>query len=170
MKANLGRRKAEAHRRRLGLEPPRFNARHNLIRTFFGIVAMHDLELEQLDVKTIFLYGELEEEIYMDQSEGFIVPVYVDDMLTSICHMALRDQYIEEIIEYQSAIYFTKDKMFHERTKHIDTQYHYVCDVVTQGKLKICKISTHDNSTDMMTKPDSVAKFEICSNLVGIMV
>ena len=48
--------------------------KHSSIRTFFGIVAMRDLELEQLDVKTAFLHGELEEEIYMDQPEGFIVP------------------------------------------------------------------------------------------------
>nr|AAL75759.1 Putative pol polyprotein [Oryza sativa Japonica Group]AAL91607.1 Putative pol polyprotein [Oryza sativa Japonica Group]AAP51772.1 retrotransposon protein, putative, Ty1-copia subclass [Oryza sativa Japonica Group] len=48
--------------------------KHSSIRTFFSIVAMHDLELEQLDVKTAFLHGELEEEIYMDQPEGFIVP------------------------------------------------------------------------------------------------
>ena len=48
--------------------------KHSSIRTFFSIVAMRDLELEQLDVKTAFLHGELEEEIYMDQPEGFIVP------------------------------------------------------------------------------------------------
>ena len=48
--------------------------KHNSIRTFFSIVAMHDLELEQLDMKTAFLHVELEEEIYMDQPEGFIVP------------------------------------------------------------------------------------------------
>uniref|UniRef100_A0ACD5XBE3 Uncharacterized protein n=1 Tax=Avena sativa TaxID=4498 RepID=A0ACD5XBE3_AVESA len=48
--------------------------KHSSIRTFFSIVAMHDLELEQLDVKTAFLHGELDEEIYMDQPEGFIVP------------------------------------------------------------------------------------------------
>ena len=58
--------------------------------------------------------------------------------------------------------------MFYERTKHIDVKYHYVRDVVTQGKLKVCKISTHDNLADMMTKPVSVAKFELCSSLVGL--
>lgn len=47
--------------------------KHSSIRAFFSIVAMHDLELEQLDVKTAFLHRELEKEIYMDQLEGFIV-------------------------------------------------------------------------------------------------
>lgn len=54
------------------------------------------------------------------------------------------------------------------REQHVDVKYHYVRDIVEQGTLKVCKISTHDNPADMLTKPVPVAKFELCSDLVGI--
>ena len=38
-----------------------------------AIVALMDLELHQMDVKTTFLNGELNEEIYMEQLVGFII-------------------------------------------------------------------------------------------------
>ena len=48
--------------------------KHTSIRVILGFVTMHDMELEQLDVKTAFLHGDLEEEIYMQQLEGFKEP------------------------------------------------------------------------------------------------
>jgi hypothetical protein len=42
------------------------------IRTILTIVAHLDLELFQMDVKTAFLNGELDEEKYMDQPIGFV--------------------------------------------------------------------------------------------------
>lgn len=41
--------------------------KHVSIRLLLSIVVNHDLELEQLDVKTAFLHGDIEEEIYMEQ-------------------------------------------------------------------------------------------------------
>ena len=44
--------------------------RHTSIRVVLALVAHQDLELEQLDVKTAFLHGNLEEEIFMEQTRG----------------------------------------------------------------------------------------------------
>ena len=41
------------------------------IRVILGLAASLDLELKQLDMKTAFLHGDLEEKIYMDQPEEF---------------------------------------------------------------------------------------------------
>ena len=41
------------------------------LRIIMSLVAQYDLELHQMDVKIAFLNGDIEEEIYMDQPEGF---------------------------------------------------------------------------------------------------
>lgn len=46
--------------------------KHCSIRILLSIVTQFDLNLEQLDVKTAFLHGDLEETIYMHQPEGFV--------------------------------------------------------------------------------------------------
>ena len=45
--------------------------KHSSIRLLLAFVAHEDLELDQLDVKTAFLHGELDELIYMQPPEGF---------------------------------------------------------------------------------------------------
>ncbi|GKC11271.1 retrovirus-related pol polyprotein from transposon TNT 1-94, partial [Tanacetum coccineum] len=44
------------------------------IRMIFAIAALRNLEVHQMDVKTAFLNKDFEEEIYMNQPEGFIAP------------------------------------------------------------------------------------------------
>ncbi|XP_028059899.1 uncharacterized protein LOC114263534 [Camellia sinensis] len=58
--------------------------RFAFIRVILAIVAQLDLKLYQMGVKIAFLNGELDEEIYMDQLEGFVVvgqecKVYLDE-------------------------------------------------------------------------------------------
>ncbi len=42
------------------------------IRCILALTALKDMEIHQMDVKTAFLNGELEEEIYMGQLQGFV--------------------------------------------------------------------------------------------------
>ena len=41
------------------------------VRFLLAIGALHQLQLHQMDVSTAFLHGELTDEVYMRQSEGF---------------------------------------------------------------------------------------------------
>ena len=45
--------------------------RHTSIRMLLSIVAAQDLELEQMDIKMVFLHGYLKESIYMEQPSRF---------------------------------------------------------------------------------------------------
>ncbi|KAH9670173.1 hypothetical protein KPL70_016878 [Citrus sinensis] len=48
--------------------------RINSIRMIITVAALRNLEIHQMDVKTAFLNGDLDEEIHMEQPEGFIAP------------------------------------------------------------------------------------------------
>ena len=42
-------------------------------RIIMALVAYYDLKLHQMNVKIVFLYGDLKENVYMDQPMGFLV-------------------------------------------------------------------------------------------------
>ena len=48
-------------------------ARITSIRILFALASIHNLYVHQMDVKTAFLNRDLDEEIYMEQPEGFIL-------------------------------------------------------------------------------------------------
>ena len=45
--------------------------KHSSIHILSAMITQFDLELAQMDVKTAFLHGDLEEEIFISQLDGF---------------------------------------------------------------------------------------------------
>nr|XP_008343016.1 uncharacterized protein LOC103405779 [Malus domestica] len=61
--------------------------RHSTIRLIISLAAQFQWELRQLDVKNAFLHGELDEEVYMKQPQGFVdstYPEYVCKLVKSL--------------------------------------------------------------------------------------
>jgi len=48
------------------------------IRCILAMTAANGWELHQMDVKTAFLNGDLDEEVYMEQPDGYVDPTYPD--------------------------------------------------------------------------------------------
>lgn len=55
--------------------------KHVSIRILMSVVVQDDLELEQMDVKTAFLHGDLEKPLYMEQPEGYMA----DEQKDQVC-------------------------------------------------------------------------------------
>ncbi|KAJ0852043.1 putative RNA-directed DNA polymerase [Helianthus annuus] len=51
-------------------------ARLEAVRTFLAYVASKDFKVYQMDVKSAFLNGKIEEEVYVQQPEGFVDPKF----------------------------------------------------------------------------------------------
>jgi hypothetical protein len=49
-------------------------ARITTIRVLLALAASHGQHIHQMDVSMAFLYGELDEEIYMEQPDGYKIP------------------------------------------------------------------------------------------------
>jgi hypothetical protein len=69
----------------------------------------------------------------------------------------------------QSAICLAKNPTFHARTKHIDVQFHFVRDMVEDGKVNLEKVDTAKNVADALTKPVGTEKFRWCSESMGLL-
>eukprot|EP00253_Pinus_taeda_P029599 PITA_29599 len=52
-----------------------------------------------------------------------------------------------------SAIALSKNSMFHKRTKHIDTRFHYIRELVNNGEIILQHCRTQEQVADILTKP-----------------
>ena len=60
------------------------------------------------------------------------------------------------------ATYLSANPVFHARTKHIEVDYHFVCERVSQKQLRIKFIYSKDQLADIFTKPLPLSQFEAC--------
>ena len=82
--------------------------------------------------------------------------------------MGLKQEQYTLLCDSQSAIHLVKNQTFHSRSKHIETRYHWIRDVVEKKDAELEKVHTDDNGADMFTKILPREKFEYCRQVVGM--
>ncbi|KAH9658076.1 Integrase catalytic domain-containing protein [Citrus sinensis] len=91
--------------------------KHASIKVILTLVAIQDMYLEQMDVKTTFMHGELQEEIVMEQPEGYVVSGKED-------HVCLLEKSLYGLKQSPRQWYLKFDSFM---TKHAYKRCNYDC-------------------------------------------
>ena len=72
------------------------------------------------------------------------------------------------MVDNKSAIELMKNPVFHGRSKHIDTKYHFIRECVEREDLQVEFISGEYQKADILTKALPKIKFLTMRTLIGV--
>ena len=68
----------------------------------------------------------------------------------------------------EGGIFIASNPVQEQHTKHIDVQFHYVCDLIEQKRIDVVWVPTDKNSADIFTKNLGYIKFKKFRSMLGL--
>eukprot|EP00253_Pinus_taeda_P032482 PITA_32482 len=92
--------------------------------------------------------------------------IWMRRMLRSLSQEQAKETVI--FCDNSSAIALLKNSVFHKRTKHIDTRFHYIRELVSNGEIVLEHCRTQEQVADILTKPLDQKSFEFLRKCLGM--
>jgi hypothetical protein len=86
---------------------------------------------------------------YVSATEGVKEPILMRGL---IFELGVPQGVIKVYCDSHNAICLTKNNMYQFKTKAYDVKYHFIHDIVAEGKIKVDTIHTDENYVDMLIK------------------
>ena len=63
----------------------------------------------------------------------------------------------------------SENPVFHDKSKHIDINFHYIRDMMHRGVVKLQYVATDEQIANVLTKPLAKVKFEYFREKLGVL-
>ena len=73
--------------------------------------------------------------------------------------LGVKETPVKLLMDNMSAIALSKNPVYHERSKHIDTRYHFLRQCIEEGKVEVDHVGTAEQLADIFTKALGRVKF-----------
>lgn len=103
---------------------------------------------------------------FMAGTEAARQAIWLQDLLREIVGAPHEKTVIR--IDNRSAIALTKNPVFHGRSKHIHTRYHFIRECVEKGLLEVEHVPGTEQKADILTKALGRIKYKEMRELIGV--
>jgi hypothetical protein len=103
---------------------------------------------------------------YMAGEAGACQAVWLRRLLDDIVGVNVQHPILK--MDNQSAVALSKNLVLHDRSKHIDTKFHFIRQCVEDGKISLEYVSTQEQLADILTKPLGRARFCELRDKIGV--
>ena len=103
---------------------------------------------------------------FMAGTEAARQAIWLQDLLGEISESLCKKTVIR--IDNQSAIALTRNPVFHGRSKHIHTRYHFIRECVEKGLIEVEHVPGTEQKADILTKALGRIKFKEMRDLIGV--
>lgn len=71
-------------------------------------------------------------------------------------------------VDNKSALELMKNPVFHGRSKHIDTRFHFIRECIERGDIKVTFVCSNEQKADILTKVMAKVKFKEMRQMLGV--
>ena len=103
---------------------------------------------------------------FMAGTEAAKQAIWLQELLSEVTEQPCEKVVIK--IDNQSAIALSKNPVFHGRSKHIHSRYHFIRECVEKGQVSVVHVSGDKQKADILTKALGRIKFVEMRCLIGI--
>ncbi|KAK2978670.1 hypothetical protein RJ640_023384 [Escallonia rubra] len=120
-----------------------------LFRSLVGSLSIH------IDIKEA-----IDEAEYVAATSTVCHAIWLRSLLKELSF--IQDESTHIYVDNKSAIALAKNPVFHDRSKHIDTQYHFIRESIAKKQVQVKYVKSEDQVVDIFTKP---LNREVCEKL-----
>jgi len=82
--------------------------------------------------------------------------------------LGTKEMTVKLLMDNMSAIALSKNPVHHDRSKHIDTRYHFLRECIEEGKVEVDHVGTAEQLADLFTKSLGRVKFVELRSALGV--
>jgi hypothetical protein len=165
-----------------GLVYPKFTKGNNRLIGYSDSDLGGDVDERKSTAGVIFFLGEMViswssqkqktvalstcEAEYMAGASGACQAVWLKRLLDDIEGTNVQQPVLK--MDNKSAIALSKNPVLHDRSKHIDTKFHFIRQCVEDGRICLDYVRTHEQMADILTKSLGRARFCELRDKIGV--